>query len=205
MTATIGTETTSFSAIVQSGWFGTYATIGTVSTSLSPTSYLVLGCIASAGPLTPYELKQMVTAGPGHFWTFPHSQLYSEPARLAEAGLLSEDREETGRRRRRFAITGAGRSTLSVWLADPTPELPEIRDVALLKLFFGQLADVADIAALSRVQSRTHAERAATYEAMLATAPAGAATATLRLGLAWEQVAAEFWADVQARPPGKDR
>ena len=37
---------------------------------LTPTSYLVLGCLAVAGPATPYELKQMVAAGIGYFWSF---------------------------------------------------------------------------------------------------------------------------------------
>jgi len=48
------------------------------------------------GPSTPYDLKRFVQLSVGNFWPFPHTQLYAEPARLAEAGLL----EETGRRRR---------------------------------------------------------------------------------------------------------
>ena len=56
---------------------------------LSTTSYLVLGMIALRGPSTPYDLKRAVSRSVGYFWHFPHAQLYSEPDRLADAGLLA--------------------------------------------------------------------------------------------------------------------
>ena len=62
-----------------------------------PVSYLVLGIIALRGPSTSYDLKRFVQLSVGHFWPFPHTQLYAEPARLAEAGLLEETQEESGR------------------------------------------------------------------------------------------------------------
>src|SRR5438128_6305938 len=89
-----------------------YDTMRCMSIALTPTSYLLLGYLATAGPATPYELKQSVAGGVGYFWAFPHSQLYSEPARLAEAALLREEREDTGRRRRVFALTKPGRAAL---------------------------------------------------------------------------------------------
>jgi hypothetical protein len=52
---------------------------------LTTTSYIVLGLLSFSGPATPYDLKQMVAATVGHFWSLPHSQLYSEPTRLARA------------------------------------------------------------------------------------------------------------------------
>ena len=73
-----------------------------------PVSYLVLGIVAVRGPSTSYDLKRFVQLSVGHFWPFPHTQLYAEPARLAEAGLLEETREESGRRRRHYAITDGG-------------------------------------------------------------------------------------------------
>ena len=89
------------------------------STPLSPTSYVVLGLLATHGPSTPYDMEQLVDLSLGHFWSFPHSQLYSEPARLAAAGLVEEEREETGRRRRRFSLCDPGRAALQAWLATP--------------------------------------------------------------------------------------
>src|ERR1700693_5906021 len=86
---------------------------------LTPTSYLVLGLIAREGPSTPYDLKRHVAATIGHFWSFPHVLLYQEPPRLADLGLLTEEREQDGRRRRLFTITDTGRAVLEAWLATP--------------------------------------------------------------------------------------
>jgi DNA-binding PadR family transcriptional regulator len=66
-------------------------------------SYVVLGLIARDGPSTPYALKAAVGRGIGHFWQFPHSQIYAE----------------TGRRWRSYRITAEGRAALSAWLAEP--------------------------------------------------------------------------------------
>jgi PadR family transcriptional regulator AphA len=169
--------------------------------NLTPTSYLVLGCLAVAGPATPYELKQMVAAGIGYFWSFPHSQLYSEPVRLTEAGLVAEARERGGRRRRRFSITEAGRRAVHEWLADPTAEVTDIRDIGLLKLFFGSLADREQIVSLATSQRDAHQERLDVYvgfESQGTDTPAGA---TLRLGLAYERAAVAFWQSVAEKPP----
>ena len=89
------------------------------SPTLTPTSAMVLGFLRAAGPSTPYDLKQMHALSVGHFWSIPHSQLYAEPERLAKTGLVSEEREDGGRRRRRFTITPAGEAALDAWLADP--------------------------------------------------------------------------------------
>jgi PadR family transcriptional regulator, regulatory protein AphA len=110
---------------------------------LSPTSYIVLGLL-ELGPATPYELKSRVAVSLGNFWTVQHAQLYSETARLAEEGLLSERREEGGRRRKTYSITAAGKRTLKEWLRVPAQEMSELRHPGLLKLFFG--ADPAMIA-----------------------------------------------------------
>ncbi|MGH8931645.1 MAG: PadR family transcriptional regulator [Egibacteraceae bacterium] len=171
---------------------------------LTPTSYLVLGCVARNGPSTPYDLKQFVGQTLGFFWSFPHSQLYSEPPRLVERGLLLEKREESGRRRRTFSITREGENALREWLADPTPEPTGIRDVALLKLFFGTLATPEDVAALARNQERSHRQRLEVYETIDAQLPRRAdehSRATLHFGLAYERAAVAFWASIAERPP----
>jgi len=121
-----------------------------VSTSrLSYTSYLVLGLVTSMGAATPYELKQMVGASIGSFWSFPHSQLYSEPERLAGLGLLAVEQEDSGRRRKRYSVTEAGRAALLDWLRTPSSESAEIREPGLLQLFFGGLADHEDVTRLA--------------------------------------------------------
>src|SRR3712207_2283685 len=165
------------------------------SDGLTPTSYLVLGCVARNGPSTPYDLKRFVGRTLGNFWSFPHSQLYGEPPRLVERGLLSEDREEQGRRRRTFTITPTGLDALREWLAEPSAETTEIRDIALLKLFFGALAAPEDVVALAQQQEQSHRQRLEAYEkiaAELPDPPDWHARATLHLGLAYERAAVAF-------------
>lgn len=171
--------------------------------NLTPTSYLVLGLLAAMGPSTSYDLKRAVSRSIGEFWSFPHSQLYAEPVRLAEAGLLVEQREETGRRRRMWSITPAGREALDAWLAEPTGEITEIRDLGLLKLFFGSQTSPEHVRALAEVNARFHRERTARYEALEAELVARQVDphqrATLELGLRYERTATAFWEELAER------
>jgi PadR family transcriptional regulator AphA len=126
--------------------------------NLTPTSYIVLGLLEGVGEATPYELKGAVAASVGNFWSLQHAQLYTEPARLAEAGYLDESRERSGRRRRRYRLTAKGRAALAAWRAEPTAGLSELRDPGLLKLFFG-----ADRRGLAEVQSEAHQRKLDEY------------------------------------------
>ena len=126
---------------------------------LSPISYVVLGTVDALGEATPYDLKRAAAAGVGHFWSLPHTQLYSEPARLAEAGLLDERREESGRRRRIYSLTHAGHEELQRWRETPTSDLYEIRDAGLLQLFLG-----GDRAKLAEIQLAAHRENLSRLE-----------------------------------------
>jgi DNA-binding PadR family transcriptional regulator len=128
---------------------------------LTPTSYIVLGLLELAGESTPYALKQLVARSVGYFWTLQHAQLYTEPERLAEAGYVTEKREETGRRRKLYALTDRGREALEEWRTESTTELAELREPALLKLFFG-----ADPKALAATQIPANKARLAEYEAI---------------------------------------
>jgi PadR family transcriptional regulator AphA len=121
---------------------------------LTQTSYVVLGLVERAGEATPYDLKQIVAATVGSFFSIPHSQLYAEPERLAKAGYLRERRERAGRRRKHYAVTDKGRTALKEWLANPTEELYELRDPGLLKLAFG-----GDPEALAAAQLTSHEAR----------------------------------------------
>src|SRR4051794_28090088 len=133
---------------------------------LSPTSYVVLGLIASLGPSTSYELKRAVQRSIGEFWSFPHSQLYAEPARLAEGGLLEEEREQGGRRRRTYRLTESGREALARWLGEPTNEAREVRDLALLKLFFADQGTTGDVGRLAAEQADVHRGRLARFRTL---------------------------------------
>ncbi len=158
---------------------------------LTATSYIVLGLVEAGEPATPYDLKQAAQASVFHFWTVPHTQVYSESRRLAEAGLLDEQQEEGGRRRRVYRMTRAGREALDAWRAEPADSLYELRDPGLLKLFFG-----ADPTALAAHQLAAHQQRLGEYEALMA-AGAGELPGGMRLalesGIAHERVFIGFW------------
>ena len=168
---------------------------------LGAVSYLVLGLIATQGPSTPYELKRFVGRSIGYFWAFPHSQLYAEPERLAAAGLLKEAREEGGRRRRVFSLTRAGRSALRAWLRTPVEESAEIRDLGLLKLFFGGLSDPSAVVSLARDQQAAHRRRLEEYadiESLLSDRPElRYPQLALRMGKSHERASLRFWEAVE--------
>src|SRR5262245_43280788 len=132
--------------------------------SLNPVSYVVLGFADQWPEVTSYDLKQMVAGSVGYFWPFPHSQLYAEPPRLAAAGLLDEEIETHGRRRRLYRITADGRRALGAWLAEPAGEGTEVRDLGLLKLFFAASISREGVVALANEQRAVHEEALAGYD-----------------------------------------
>jgi DNA-binding PadR family transcriptional regulator len=161
---------------------------------LTPTSYIVLGLLELGGESTPYALKQLVAGSVGYFWTLQHAQLYSEPARLAEGGYVTEKREEAGRRRKLYSITTKGRKALDEWRTEPTSGLAELREPALLKLFFG-----ADPKALAASQVPANRARLAEYKAirdsMPDDVPPGPRQA-LEMGIRFERAAIAFWEEL---------
>jgi DNA-binding PadR family transcriptional regulator len=161
---------------------------------LTPTSYIVLGLLELAGESTPYQLKQLVAGSVGHFWTLQHAQLYTEPERLAKAGYVTVTRERGGRRRKLYSLTDHGRAALGAWRDDPASERAELREPALLKLFFG-----ADARRLAEVQLPAHREKLAEYEAMRngmpEDVPEGPRQA-LAMGIRHERELVRFWEEL---------
>jgi PadR family transcriptional regulator AphA len=160
---------------------------------LTPTSHIVLGLLAMFGDATPYDLKRMVSASIGQFWTLPHSQLYAEPARLARAGYVTEHQESDGRRRKLYSVTDRGRAAHEDWLGVLTPEPYVLRDLALLKLFFG-----ADAPELAEVQLETHRQKLAEYKALGEHDPGSGRRGpwlALELGTRHERETVRFWAE----------
>ena len=162
---------------------------------LTSISYVVLGLVAT-GATTPYDMKQLAARSVGYFWNFPHSQLYAEPARLARLGLLAEEREAHGRRRRVYTLTPAGRQALDDWVRAPTSEQTQIRDTGLLKLFFGEGLGPDELAALARAQEAAHQARLDVYRAKEPEIAESQHAATLRAGLRFEQLFVDFWHEI---------
>jgi PadR family transcriptional regulator, regulatory protein AphA len=175
------------------------------SATLPPSSYVVLGLLAVYGPMTPYDLKKSIDGSVGYFWSFPRAQLYVEPERLKDLGLLTEEREPEGRRRRTYSITEEGRATLREWLVTDTYEHTEIHDAGLLKLFFAQAMTRDEVVALARQQEASHRQRLAEYEAIVAQIhdqpTAAPALATLRMGIRYETTSIEYWDGIARNPP----
>jgi len=164
---------------------------------LSTTSYVVLGMIALRGPSTPYDLKRAVGHSVGYFWHFPHAQLYSEPDRLAQLRLLELSAEDGGRRRKTYSLTPEGGAALRAWLAAPTNEHFQMRDIAELKLFFNEVGAPGDVTNLAHEQIKQHQQRITVYEEMVErfgdSQAAQPRMITLELGLEMEYAALRFW------------
>lgn len=184
---------------------------------LTPTSYLVLGLLAREGPSTPYELERHVRATLGNFWSFPHTQLYTEPPRLTRLGLVAETRELEGRRRRIFTVTAEGAAALTSWLDRPSGVPTELRDPGLLQLFFADLTSTEARLRLAKEQLAIHQAKLEGYrqDQGLQRRPGRSARGhrtvehwrgeTLAMGLLYEEAAVKFWNQVvERRPPAAD-
>ena len=110
---------------------------------LTGTSFAVLSLIDGLGPSSPYDLKQALEKSIENFWPVPHTTFYAEPARLARGGFLSEQQEASGRRRKLYSLTDAGRRALREWTRSPDVSPPQLHDEGVLKIFAG--ADPAPI------------------------------------------------------------
>ncbi|RRJ87877.1 PadR family transcriptional regulator [Gulosibacter macacae] len=165
---------------------------------LSTAGQVILGLLALEGPKTSYELHELIDQSVGNFWNFPRSQVYAAPRKLAELGLVDEEQEEDGRRRRHFTITDAGREALMSWLNSPGGR-PELRDGGLLRLFFADLNDDAEVKRLADEQVELHKARLNDYEHLVKigrTEAFDGATIALRAGLHYERSQVAFWGEV---------
>lgn len=172
--------------------------------STGPSTFVVLGLLATGGQMTAYELKRLCSTSIGYFWDFPHSQLYAEANRLTRLGLVSASQEEHGRRRRVLNITDDGRRLLDEWMLQPTEAATQIRDEGLLKLFFADTIDGPATVDLARAQAAGHRRRLEDYRQIDEAMRHERGTsmyATLELGLAYEEAAVKFWVHVAERPP----
>jgi DNA-binding PadR family transcriptional regulator len=172
-----------------------------MSRELSYSAYVVLGLIARYGPMTPYDLKAKVEQSVGRYWPIPHAQLYRDPERLTELGLLSEEAESHGRRRRVFSLTETGREVLHAWLVEPRCGQPENRDPSLLKLTFIDLVSDRHLAALAKSQAAQHNVWLEDYLRRRAELDVGDEGHTARdrlldLGIRYERAYLEFWESI---------
>lgn len=103
---------------------------------LTPTSYLMLGMVR-LGVSSGYAIKKAADASTQNFWPTSMASVYPELARLEGAGLLRRsDNPRGGRARSAYTITTQGEAALRAWLSSPRIAPVQMRDEAMLRLFF---------------------------------------------------------------------
>jgi PadR family transcriptional regulator, regulatory protein AphA len=129
---------------------------------LTPTGRVILGMIAF-GSQTGYDIKQFVDKSTRHFWAASYGQIYPELRRLEQGGLITGQSEPTGGRARTvYELTDAGRAALTDWLEPEPDPIFEVRDEAMLKLFFSDIGTpeqrLANIRTMREAHERTLAQ-----------------------------------------------
>jgi DNA-binding PadR family transcriptional regulator len=83
---------------------------------LSRTGRVILGTIA-LGRHTGYDIKSFIDRTARNFWAASYGQLYPEPRRLEDHGLVRGRPEPSGGRARTvYELTDAGTAALRRWL-----------------------------------------------------------------------------------------
>jgi PadR family transcriptional regulator AphA len=104
---------------------------------LNATAKVLLGFIA-ARPRSGYEIKQLVDLSTRFFWAASYGRIYPELKRLEQEGLIAgADASQGARSRTIYKLTAKGRKVAEEWISLP-PEVYELRDEGLLKLFFAE-------------------------------------------------------------------
>jgi PadR family transcriptional regulator AphA len=161
---------------------------------LSPTAYVILGMLGMR-PMSGYDIKRLVDNSTRFFWAASYGQIYPELRRLAGAGLIEGVEEpESGRNRTVHRLTADGRKRLREWLAED-PETFEMRDEALLKLFFAAGSggrDAASALAAKRRQHESIVERLRDLEPKVAQGDSSFQHLVLSYGIECNEWAAEW-------------
>ena len=161
---------------------------------LSATGRVILGLVATR-PRSGYDIKTMVDKSTRFFWAASYGQIYPELRRLAERGLIEGTDESQGERPRTvYAITQRGREALSSWLASDE-QVHELRDEALLKLFFSGHASHAELVAVLETKRDEHGNalaRLREIEPFAASSEDFGPLMVLRYGIALHEFAAEW-------------
>jgi PadR family transcriptional regulator AphA len=159
---------------------------------LSPTAYVILGMLGWR-PMSGYEIKSIVDKSTRFFWAASYGQIYPELRRLSDGGLIEgRASPQGGRKRNVYRLTAAGRKELRAWLkADP--EVYEVRDEGLLKLFFAAATNGGSALGTLDAMRRQHQQVVEQLKAVEAEGPpAGFAYLVLRHGIEFHEWIADW-------------
>jgi PadR family transcriptional regulator, regulatory protein AphA len=103
--------------------------------------------LLSLGPMSGYQLRQLIDESIGNFWTESYGQIYPTLRRLAAEGMVTvkTERDEGRTERKVYTLTKAGQNRMRDWLNLP-PQQQVPRNDLLLKLFFGRLVSIDVVA-----------------------------------------------------------
>ena len=175
---------------------------------LSSTAYVILGMLGWR-PMSGYEIKSIVDKSARLFWAASYGQIYPELRRLTAAGLIEgKANPQGGRKRNVYRLTSAGRGELRAWL-QADPQVFELRDEGLLKLFFADADGQRSAVATLEAKRRHHQGLVEHLEGVDATGgPEGYARLVLRYGIelnAWITDWCERTIDALEEGTGKER
>jgi PadR family transcriptional regulator, regulatory protein AphA len=173
--------------------------------ALPTPAYVILGMLR-LGARSGYDVKRLVDGSTRYFWTISQAQIYPLLKRLEDEGLVRGRAEPRGRRpRRAYELTRRGEQELVVWLRDQHDVGYELRDLGMLKLFFADVLEPAEVLEHVRAmraraeQVLEHLDRdSQPYAAALRDAGRRHPLDTLRLGIALHQAALEFCTTLEA-------
>lgn len=126
--------------------------------------FSLLGLL-SVRPMSGYELKKVIDASVGHFWTADQSQIYRTLSGLVDGGLVSRSTvtQEDRPNLHLHHITPAGTEALDSWLDSPIePEAK--REPFLARLFFADRLPVPRIEALLDARRQEISQRLISLE-----------------------------------------
>src|ERR1700761_1644592 len=77
--------------------------------------------LLSLGPMSGYDIRQLIPQSIGHFWSESYGQIYPALKALTTEGLVTKKTERKKGRpdRNIYSLTEAGRKQLTEWLAIP--------------------------------------------------------------------------------------
>lgn len=164
--------------------------------TLNATAASLLGLLHE-GPRTGWDLVVIAQERIGEFWSLTQSQVYRELAAMAAAGLIVAG-ERGPRDRRPYELTPAGREAFDTWAARiPGQEI--LRMPFLLYVALGKHIPPDRLHAAVRAHHALHEAQLAKYQALYASCAEWGETdpysvATLRFGLAYEQMILDWFA-----------
>lgn len=164
--------------------------------TLNATAASLLGFLHE-GPRTGWDLVVTAQERIGEFWSLTQSQVYRELTAMATAGLIVAG-ERGPRDRRPYELTPAGREAFDTW-AGRVPGQETLRMPFLLYVALGQHIAPERLHTAVHTHRALHAAQLAKYQAIYATCEEWGVNdpyslATLRFGLAYEQMILDWFA-----------